>query len=94
MPVTEEKVPEVLNTDDVNVAPAPKSHALITCDGCEETKAKDNNGDISREESAAETAEIIHDMVASNHKGLTRKVLSDVLGLLNSWLWSLWGPNV
>ncbi|GFY99946.1 hypothetical protein Acr_13g0013460 [Actinidia rufa] len=31
---------------------------------------------------------------ASNHKGLARKVLPDVVGLLNSRLWSLWGPNV
>ncbi|WCJ38801.1 hypothetical protein M5689_019838 [Euphorbia peplus] len=30
----------------------------------------------------------------SNHKGLARKVLPDVLGILNSRLWSLWGPNV
>ncbi|KAF8399997.1 hypothetical protein HHK36_015870 [Tetracentron sinense] len=31
---------------------------------------------------------------ASNHKGLARKVLPDVLGLFNSRLWSLWSPNV
>ncbi|GMH27416.1 hypothetical protein Nepgr_029259 [Nepenthes gracilis] len=30
----------------------------------------------------------------SNHKGLARKVLPDVIGLLNSRLWSLWSPNV
>ncbi|KAG9136843.1 hypothetical protein Leryth_004592 [Lithospermum erythrorhizon] len=30
----------------------------------------------------------------SSHKGLARKVLPDVLGLFNSRLWSLWGPNV
>ncbi|XP_022734209.1 uncharacterized protein LOC111287807 [Durio zibethinus] len=30
----------------------------------------------------------------SNHKGLARKVLPDVLGLLNSRLWGLWNPNV
>lgn len=28
------------------------------------------------------------------HKGLARKVLPDVIGLLNSRLWNLWGPNV
>ncbi|CAN0929199.1 hypothetical protein LINGRAHAP2_LOCUS36931 [Linum grandiflorum] len=27
-------------------------------------------------------------------KGIVRKVLPDVLGLLNSRLWSLWGPNL
>ncbi|KAG6653869.1 hypothetical protein I3843_05G097300 [Carya illinoinensis] len=31
---------------------------------------------------------------SNNHKGLARKVLPDVLGLLNSRWWSLWSPNV
>ncbi|CAN6726896.1 unnamed protein product [Malus baccata var. baccata] len=31
---------------------------------------------------------------ASNHRGLARKVLPDVLGLFNSRLWNLWSPNV
>ncbi|XP_071722689.1 uncharacterized protein [Rutidosis leptorrhynchoides] len=30
----------------------------------------------------------------NSHKGLARKVLPDVLGLFNSRLWNLWGPNV
>lgn len=30
----------------------------------------------------------------SSHKGLARKVLPDVIGILNSRLWNLWGPNV
>ena len=30
----------------------------------------------------------------NHHKGLARKVLPDVLGLFNSRLWNLWGPNV
>ncbi|CAI0627377.1 unnamed protein product [Linum tenue] len=30
----------------------------------------------------------------SGHKGIGRKVLPDVFGLLNSRLWSLWGPNI
>ncbi|MBA0798611.1 hypothetical protein Gohar_009187 [Gossypium harknessii] len=30
----------------------------------------------------------------SNHKGLARKVLPDILGLFNSRLWGLWSPNV
>ncbi|KAF5746416.1 hypothetical protein HS088_TW06G00587 [Tripterygium wilfordii] len=29
----------------------------------------------------------------STHKGFARKVLPDLLGLLNSRLWSLWNPN-
>ena len=30
---------------------------------------------------------------AGGHKGLVRKVLPDVLGLLNSSFWRLWNPN-
>ncbi|KAI3770287.1 hypothetical protein L6452_01414 [Arctium lappa] len=30
---------------------------------------------------------------ASQHKGLARMVLSDVIGLFNWRLWSLWSPN-
>lgn len=28
------------------------------------------------------------------HKGLVRKVLPDIMGLLNCRIWSLWSPNV
>nr|CAN72197.1 hypothetical protein VITISV_014981 [Vitis vinifera] len=94
MPVAEEETPEVPNTDDASVAPAPENHAPTARDGCEESKAEDNNGDVPGEESAAETSEIVRDTAASNHKGLARKVLPDVLGLLNSRLWGLWSPNV
>ncbi|XP_057484888.1 uncharacterized protein LOC130771289 [Actinidia eriantha] len=41
-----------------------------------------------------EVMEVMRDSAASNHKGLARKVLPDVVGLLHSRLWSLWGPNV
>ncbi|KAJ9163914.1 hypothetical protein P3X46_023536 [Hevea brasiliensis] len=32
--------------------------------------------------------------LGANHKGLARKVLPDVMGLLKSRLWSLWGPGI
>ncbi|KAL5717479.1 hypothetical protein ACHQM5_010471 [Ranunculus cassubicifolius] len=31
---------------------------------------------------------------SSNHKGLARKVLPDVMGLFNSRIWSLWSTNI
>ena len=50
------------------------------------------------EEVVAGEAEVVAEAhgvaVCSHHKGLARKVLPDVLGLLNSRLWSLWSPNV
>lgn len=45
-------------------------------------------------EQSAEKAMVVSGAGSSNHKGLARKVLPDVLGLLNSRLWSLWSPNV
>ncbi|KAI3983503.1 hypothetical protein MKX01_038923 [Papaver californicum] len=41
-----------------------------------------------------ETEEQVQVLNNGGHKGLARKVLPDVLGILNSRLWSLWSPNV
>lgn len=38
--------------------------------------------------------EVTVQAMGTNHKGLARKVLPDVVGLLNSRLWSLWGPGI
>ncbi|KAL6193392.1 hypothetical protein ACLB2K_034476 [Fragaria x ananassa] len=40
-----------------------------------------------------DVALIVRAAAVSNHKGLARKVLPDVLGLFNSRLWNLWSPN-
>lgn len=45
--------------------------------------------EIDEEAADARTA-----AAASNHKGLARKVLPDLLGLFNSRLWNLWSPHV
>jgi hypothetical protein len=51
--------------------------------------------EVPEEVVVAETAAAAHGVaVCSHHKGLARKVLPDVLGLLNSRLWNLWSPNV
>lgn len=44
------------------------------------------------EEELPENAVVV--AAVSQHKGLTSTMLPDVLGLLNSRLWSLWSPNV
>lgn len=88
MPVVVEEASEVLKTDDASVLPAPEDNAATAHDGCEEIKAEDDSGG---EESAAE---IKPDTAGCSHKGLARKVLPDVLGLLNSRIWSLWSPTM
>lgn len=50
-------------------------------------------GDNEDEVEAGPMAVVRRSTEASNHKGLARKVLPDVLGLLNSRLWSLWSPT-
>ncbi|KAJ6428403.1 hypothetical protein OIU84_023770 [Salix udensis] len=50
--------------------------------------------EVDEEETAVAAAATHGVAVCSHHKGLARKVLPDVLGLLNSRLWNLWSPNV
>lgn len=53
------------------------------------------SGEVVESPTAPETALVVRGGAADNHhKGLARKVLPDVLGLLNSRLWNLWSPNV
>lgn len=58
--------------------------------------AKDTvSSEAAEEEEEEEAANLaLPASAASEHRGLARKVLPDVLGLLNSRLWNLWSPNV
>uniref|UniRef100_A0A7N0TNK3 Uncharacterized protein n=1 Tax=Kalanchoe fedtschenkoi TaxID=63787 RepID=A0A7N0TNK3_KALFE len=60
-----------------------------------EVAEKENEVNLTPAE-AAEGAAVVVEMAAaaSGHKGFARKVLPDVLGVFNSRLWNLWGPNV
>ncbi|KAK9278394.1 hypothetical protein L1049_027959 [Liquidambar formosana] len=78
---------EVVETEDVeeNVG------------GCEdEVVVAEVTGNLEMEEEEEDVlvAAAAVQAPASNHKGLARKVLPDVVGLLNSRLWSLWSPNI
>lgn len=53
--------------------------------------------DVAAEEvvdAAAAVVEEGRDVAVSENKGFVRKVLPDVVGILNSRLWGLWSPNV
>ncbi|KAJ9176151.1 hypothetical protein P3X46_011494 [Hevea brasiliensis] len=81
--------------DDVSQIATPERAA----DGeGKEQKEAERNEEQSESVPTAETEEMAvvssPQQAVSNHKGLARKVLPDVLGLLNSRLWSLWGPSV
>ncbi|KAL5791527.1 hypothetical protein ACOSP7_000121 [Xanthoceras sorbifolium] len=48
---------------------------------------------IEGEEEKVVAVQLVQPPLMSSHKGLARKVLLDVMGLLNSRLWSLWSPS-
>ena len=69
-------------------------------DGLERNEVEENDiveateeEELLSEAADDDVAVVLRTMAASDHKGLARKVLPDVLGLLNSRLWSLWSPN-
>lgn len=60
----------------------------------QEMVAAEAESEAVDEQPVEKKAVVVSGAGSSNHKGLARKVLPDVLGLLNSRLWSLWSPNV
>ena len=66
--------------------PSPESVA-----GVEETTAEEEEEASGGHKVEVET-EVQREQ--QQHKGLARKVLPDVIGLFNSRLWNLWGPNM
>ncbi|GAB4828583.1 hypothetical protein Ancab_018243 [Ancistrocladus abbreviatus] len=60
-----------------------------------EIERVNEDGVVQAEATAEEAAlGVVPSPAGGNHKGLARKVLPDVIGLLNSRLWNLWNPNV
>ncbi|KAJ7957526.1 ATP-dependent tryptophan/phenylalanine/tyrosine adenylase [Quillaja saponaria] len=59
----------------------------------EADRAKTGEAPLEPVAEEMELAGILQPTAASNNKGFARKVLPDVLGLLNSRLWNLWSPN-
>ncbi|KAK9277611.1 hypothetical protein L1049_007157 [Liquidambar formosana] len=75
-----------------DVFPIVSSEKADAVEGFKEEEADGANGELP--DTASESAtEVLRSTAASNNKGLARKVLPDVLGLLNSRLWNLWSPN-
>ncbi|KAK8537328.1 hypothetical protein V6N13_042261 [Hibiscus sabdariffa] len=73
------------STDDKGV----KEEVVEMAEVNEVFPVADSDGDAQTTGIAATAA-----TATSDHKGLARKVLPDVLGLFNSRLWGLWNPNV
>ncbi|XP_057495004.1 uncharacterized protein LOC130780066 [Actinidia eriantha] len=109
IPAVEREV-DFSEADDGFVVVPPENEApLADAEGAEEEGEEEVEEDVTPPEtevavlrSSAEEdvappkaeAAVLRSSVANNHKGLVRKVLPDVVGLLNSRLWSLWSPNV
>ncbi|XP_062110771.1 uncharacterized protein LOC133822448 [Humulus lupulus] len=94
LPVPEEKVQESQSPPCAVILEAPLKNN-------EELKEENENDTVEDEQEQQQLTEVsdavavaVRTMTTANdHKGLARKVLPDVLGLLNSRLWSLWSPN-
>ncbi|XP_057495133.1 uncharacterized protein LOC130780230 [Actinidia eriantha] len=80
-PENEAPLEDAEGVAEEDVAP-PKAEVAVLLSSAEEGVAPPE----------AEAA-VLRSSVANNHKGLVRKMLPDVVGLLNSRLWSLWSPN-
>ncbi|XP_071690875.1 uncharacterized protein [Rutidosis leptorrhynchoides] len=83
-------IPEKVQS--VQVFPA-SDVAIVEVTNEENVEEQVLDDDVAEEQSP-ETEVVVRDMAASQHKGLARKVLPDVIGLFNWRLWSLWSPNV
>ncbi|XP_050220876.1 uncharacterized protein LOC126671185 [Mercurialis annua] len=75
--------------DEVVMMRQEKTEGLVMEEHEEE---KIGSGDVLEMEVV--TVQAAMGLGASYHKGFARKVLPDVVGLLNSRLWSLWSPGI
>uniref|UniRef100_A0A5B6YVF7 Uncharacterized protein n=1 Tax=Davidia involucrata TaxID=16924 RepID=A0A5B6YVF7_DAVIN len=98
-PEGEVDVPEI---EDSSIVVSPENDALLvvlpeeseeTAGNREEVEEASEDSLEQEEEAPPTAAVVLPNSAATNHKGLARKVLPDVLGLFNSRLWSLWSPN-
>ncbi|GAB4839739.1 hypothetical protein Ancab_020449 [Ancistrocladus abbreviatus] len=98
-PVSEsvEPVVEAETVDAFLGAETPPGDAAEDCGGNGEDL--EQKLEVEREDDKLAPAKedavgVVRSPADGNHKGLARKVLPDVIGLLNSRLWNLWNPNV
>ncbi|KAL6969234.1 hypothetical protein U1Q18_028959 [Sarracenia purpurea var. burkii] len=90
-PASDDRASSFAVSDDSFVVILPENESEGTAGDIGEEEV-DETGNMSPEEARAAVG--LRSSSANNHKGLARKVLPDVVGLLNSRLWSLWSPNV
>lgn len=84
---------EVFLAEDVpEVSPVSDAVSVSSPEKVEEFQVEEQALEV-QVETADDMALIVRAAAVSNHKGLARKVLPDVLGLFNSRLWNLWSPN-
>ncbi|KAK7859657.1 uncharacterized protein LOC111983201 [Quercus suber] len=97
--VSETPLPEIEESFDLSKEKDDKVVVIADDDDVEERDTEKYEDEEYEEDNKEEEVATVRTMVAAttnnnHHKGLARKVLPDVLGLFNSRLWNLWGPNV
>ncbi|XP_074310048.1 uncharacterized protein LOC141644415 [Silene latifolia] len=72
------------------------SPEIVVTENGESSSVKGGGDDVEVEEERESGVQEkqVQQQQQQQHKGLARKVLPDVIGLFNSRLWNLWGPNV
>ena len=100
--VSETPLPEIEESFDFSKEKDDKVVVIAADDDVEERDTEKFEVEEYEEDNKEEEVVTVGTMVVAaaattnnnHHKGLARKVLPDVLGLFNSRLWNLWGPNV
>ncbi|KAK6930783.1 hypothetical protein RJ641_002576 [Dillenia turbinata] len=88
----ERETPLTESSGNAGISPAKKEETEAEQVKTEIFEVFEQSDGVSGTDST-ELMDIVRSSAANNHKGLARKVLPDVLGLLNSRLWNLWSPN-
>ncbi|GAB4828591.1 hypothetical protein Ancab_018251 [Ancistrocladus abbreviatus] len=91
----EAMVPVLVVKPSGNVAKSGGGSTSEDLEKMMEIERVNEDGVVQAEATAEEaTLGVVPSPAGGNHKGLARKVLPDVIGLLNSRLWNLWNLNV
>ncbi|KAF7839648.1 uncharacterized protein G2W53_008130 [Senna tora] len=93
MEISSRVVKSLDNEANLSVSPEQPDNASADAQP-EAEKTEVANAAAAAAVAVEEVVLVVPTSAASTNRGLARKVLPDVMGLLNSRLWNLWSPNV
>ncbi|KAI4304898.1 hypothetical protein MLD38_040356 [Melastoma candidum] len=90
------ELPDIGFQPDVSCSGAPGTGDVMVAEELERNNDDDDDAAVTATEVTSPGGAVPPSptpTVGGEHKGLARKVLPDVLGILNSRLWNLWSPD-